>query len=375
MHIFPFRNPDVARRVKSLRIAPHIFVGINQDEIRPQYAAPTRYLSLVSRITTQVKKSWGTRREVLAASCSHKLLARVVRNLTNINSFYLDWKVFEDIPALYLDLLWPTMSSALEDMTISATMPKFKKLFPLPVANFPYLKSLRVIIKCRKDPSEDESDLRDIQLSIASFVNSLRHTLQSLSVRCPPGHDLSLLYETLGDFPGLSSLDIDLTADLTSMPGGIPHMRSVQFLLRHQKTIQHIAVHASKLLVIKNSTGGKYCFPKLQSFSLGSNVLTVCSKQTHDFLRDHAYTLQCLELVGPISPLELDELLMALSGESRRPSLTKLSISIYRLDLNLMLKLANCLPSLKTLKLCIMRVANGTSFAFTPGQFFPLHLV
>ncbi len=246
MHIFPFRNPDIARRVKSLRIAPHIFGGTNQDATRPQDAAPTRYLSLVSRIATQVKKPWGTRKEVPSVSCSHKLpvdqwqtaealLARGVRNLTNINSFYLDWKVFEDIPALYLDLLWPTMSSALEDMTISATMPKLKKLFPLPVANFPYLKSFHVIIKCRKDPSEDESDLRDVQLSIASFVNSLRHTLQSLSVRCPPGHDLSLFYETLGDFPYLSSLDIDLTADLTSMPGGIPHMQSVQFLLRHQK--------------------------------------------------------------------------------------------------------------------------------------------
>ncbi|KJA18727.1 hypothetical protein HYPSUDRAFT_915661 [Hypholoma sublateritium FD-334 SS-4] len=266
------------------------------------------------------------------------------------------------------------MSSTLQDITIFATTTKLKTLFPLPVVNLPCLTSLRVIIKCRKDPSEDESDLRDIQLAIASFANSVRHTLGSLSVRCPPGHDLSLFYEALGDFRNLSSIDIDLTAELTSMPGGILHMQSIQFLLRHQETIEHITVSASKLLVIKQSTGGKYWFPRLKSFSLGSNVLTVCSEQTQAFLRDHTYTLQCLELVGPISPLELDELLTALSGESRRSVLTKLSISIYRLDLNLMLKLANCLPSLKTLKLCIMRVANGTSFAFTPGQFFPLRL-
>lgn len=375
-----FRNPDIARRVKSLRIAPHIF-----DEIRARDAAPTRYLSLVGRIMTHVKKPWRARTEVHATSYLRLLpldqrqtteaLLKVARNLTNVSNFYLDWKVFEEIPALYLDFLWPTMSSALQDMTIFATTTKWKTLFPLPVADFPCLTSLRIIIKCRKDPSEDESDLRNIQLAIASFANSVRHTLRSLSVRCPPGHDLSVFYEALGDFRNLSSIDIDLTAELTSMPGGIIHMQSVQFLLRHQETIEHIAVSASKLLVIKQSTGGKYWFPRLKSFSLTSNVLTVCSKQTQAFLRDHTYTLQCLELVGPISPLELDELLTALSGESRRSALTKLSISIYRLDLNLMLKLANCLPSLKTLKLAIMRVANGTSFAFTPGQFFPLHLV
>lgn len=379
-----FRNPDIARRVKSLRIAPHIFCGTNQDEIRAWNAAPTRYLSLVGRIMTLVKKPWGARTEVHAVSCPRKLppdrwqtaeaLLKVARNLINVSNFYLDWKAFEEIPALYLDLLWPTMSSALQDMTIFATTTKLKTLFPLPVVHFPCLTSLRVTIKCRKDPSEDESDLHDIQLAIASLANSVRHTLHSLSVCCPPGHDLSPFYGALGDFRNLSSIDIDLTAELTSMPGGILHMQSIQFLLRHQETIEHIAVSASKLLVIKQS-GGIYWFPRLKSFSLGSNILTVCSEQTQAFLRDHACTLRCLELVGPISPLELDELLMALSGESRRSALTKLSISIYRLDLNLMLKLVNCLPSLKTLKLAIMRVANGTSFAFTPGQFFPLHLV
>ncbi len=304
-------------------------------------------------------------------------LVEIVKHLTSTSTVYLDWPLFEDFPAPYVDSLWATVSPILRHLTILATTSKLRTLFPLPVANFPQLSSLNITIQNDVLNPEEENKLRHIQLGIASFANSVRHTLRSLSVQCPPGHDLSPFYQALDYFSNLSSVEIDVTAELSSMTEGIPLIPSVLFIQRHSENIEHISSFASKLLALrKQSTETKYWYPRLKSLKLGSNILTACNEPTLRFMRMHSPTLQSLEVVGPISPLELDELITALSGDSGNPILSRFSISIYRLDLNLILKLVKRLPALKVLQLRIMRIsATGTSSAFIPGQYFPLLLV
>lgn len=306
-------------------------------------------------------------------------LVKIVKHLTSTSSVHLDWTLFEDFPALYVDSLWSTVSPVLQNLTIFATTSKLRTLFPLPVADFPRLSSLNITIIRRTDPLNlgEEDELHHIQLAVASFANSVRHTLRSLSVQCPPGHDLSPFYEALHHFSNLSSVEIDITAELSAMPGEESSIQSILFVLRHYETLEHISGFASKLLALKkHSTDTKYWFPRLKSVAVGNDILTACCEQTLRFMRIHTSTLESLEFVGPISPLELDELLAALSSDSHNYTLSRFSISIYRLDLNLILKFVKRLPALKALQLRIMRLsANGTSSAFTPGQYFPLLLV
>ena len=372
--------------MKSFRIAPHLFRETQQKRICPQQVATGSHTS-VGGITVYTTKAHRTLRQnfVGVGAPSQRrtqmveALVKIVKHLTSTSTVYLDWTLFEDFPALYVDSLWATVSPTLQNLTILATTSKLRTLFPLPVANFPQLSSLNITINCQNDAlnAEEEDELRHIQLGIASFANSVRHTLRSLSVQCPPGHDLSPFYEALDYFSNLSSVEIDVTAELSSVAEEIPLIPSILFVLRHSENIEHISSFASKLLALrKQSTETKYWYPRLKSVKLGSNILTACSEPTLRFMQMHSPTLQSLEVVGPISPLELDELITALSGDSGNPILSRFSISIYRLDLNLILKLVKRLPALKVLQLRIMRIsATGTSSAFTPGQYFPLLLV
>lgn len=308
-------------------------------------------------------------------------LVKIIKHLISTSNVHLDWTLFEDFPAVYVDSLWATVSPVLQNLTIFATTSSLRTLLPLPVVDFPRLTSLNVTINHRanSDPLnlEKKDELHHTQLAIASFTNSVRHTLQSLSVQGPPNHDLSPFYEALDHFRHLSSVEIDITAELSTSSGEELPIQSNLFVLRHYETIEHISAFASKLLALKKQpVDTKYWYPRLKSVKLGSNILTACCELTLRFVRIHTSTLKSLELVGPISPLELDELITALSGDSYNSLLSKLSVSIYRLDLNLILKFMKRLPALKVLQLCIMRIsAAETPSAFTPGQYFPLILV
>ncbi|KJA18728.1 hypothetical protein HYPSUDRAFT_69653 [Hypholoma sublateritium FD-334 SS-4] len=364
-------DPHIARRVKSFRIAPHLIWEAQQNWTPPSQAATESHNLDSVDVCTPARQRRSQMAEALVKNFKH---------LTNTSSVHLNLTLFEDFPVLYLNSLWSTVSPVLQNLTILATTPQLRTLFPLPVAHFPRLSSLNITINRRADSDplnpENEDELRHIQLAIASFANSVRHNLRSLSIQGPPGRDLSPFYEALEKFSNLSSVEFDITAELSTLPGEEPPIQSSLFVLRHYETIEHISVFASNLLALKRQAlDTKYWYPRLKSLKLSSNILTACYEPTLRFMRIHTSTLESLELVGPISPLELDDLIVALSGDSHNPILSKFSISIYRLDLNLILKFAKRLPALKILQLRVMRIsATGSSSAFTPGQYFPLLL-
>lgn len=309
-------------------------------------------------------------------------IPEIIQTLVNLESFHLEWGVFEPFPISYADF-WPAIASRLKAITITATTTGLRGALPLPGVKFTRLQSFCLTIKHKNKPLDEDTDFRDVQLLVASFLNSLQGALESLSVIAMPPHDLSDIYEHLGYFSRLRTFNVDLTVPSFSScnwknPVFLP---SSDFLLRHQNCIENLSTCSSRLAVLKVQEVDKweskydYEMPKLRSFSISTSILTGRRKRTEEFLRRNMSALQSLEIVGNISPNELGELLDVLTEPPHGSILTKFSISIYRMDLSLLLKLATHLPALKSLRLRIMRITTGTSIAFTPGQFFPLRLV
>lgn len=307
----------------------------------------------------------------------------MIQHFSNLDTLHIDCGLLESFPVEYAASLWSAIASAMKGIVISARTAALENLLPPPYIKLPSLTSLCITINHKTNSLEDEPGFLDMQLSMASFVNSVQNTLHSLSVSATPPHDLPIFFDKLERFPHLTALDIDLTLMSFMFPNKLPiSFPSPDFVLRHQDTIQHFSVTASRLAafrrtpdMVKWDSVYEYKMPKLQFFSIGSNMLTARPGRFRRFLKQHVSFLQSLEIVGFVSPQELGKLLNLLDQQPHGAVLTKLSISIYRLDLHLMLKLMKQLPALKILKLRIKKIGKETGFGFTPGQYFPLRLV
>jgi hypothetical protein len=309
-------------------------------------------------------------------------LKELLQRLKNIHTFYLDGPLIDEDHTISL---WHGVNQNLQDLTISVDSIALKTTFPPPTAKFPKLHRLQIIIKTHQQ--EDEVHFSASLLATASFVNLFEDTLQHLSIHHSPVGDISTLYEHLGTFRRLWSADIDLSLPRNQVAGGDIPVPSVAFLGRHKHTIRKLSISdiENQMSIFYLSQSGvafnEHIFyyrhlrlPGLHHVSISASLMAGNWDDMQTFLSGHRNTLESLEITGPISASEIDVLLFRIR-EFAENTLAKLSISTYRLDLSLLLKLSEGLGRLKVLELQITKVAQASVFGFTPGQFFPIHLV
>ncbi|KAF8954907.1 hypothetical protein BDZ97DRAFT_1862427 [Flammula alnicola] len=376
------RNVDIARRVRTFSVTPHLFHElefVEEDEESETSDAGKRWA--FSNVLRRMIKHVGSRRQhqtrkrekhsIFSKSSVHvtEALLVIMPLLTNIHEFSMDWDFFNDFPAPYIDVLWPCVSQTLQDLRSCVTTTKLNSMFPLPVAALPRVRNLRITIKCHHSRADE---LANAQVAVASFVNWIKDSLESLSVRCMPMHDMSLFYENLGHFEHLSSMDLDL-----SLPAPLPPdkpIRSTLFIQQHGQTVRNLSLLTSLPLTPWSSyqfTFSNLKLSNLRSLTMSAEIMAMSWEHTLAFLKGHAAVLESLEIDGPIAPSELARLLSVLNHRNPACILSKFSVSLYQLDSRLLANFAEDLQRLKVLKLQIGKIACETMFSITPGQFFP----
>ncbi|KAF8189315.1 hypothetical protein BJ912DRAFT_967114 [Pholiota molesta] len=379
------QDPEVACRVKSLRIAPHLFYSDVQrkfkNEARTQITAPLR---LFSRLMHRLKRRRQTRVDGIPIHMTPGALMDLLQRLKNIHTFFLDGNLSDGDDNFSTIDLWPSIGQHLQDLTISVTSITLKSMLPAPTVRLPQLQRLQILIRIY----EDDNNLYSSLLATASFVNSFEDTLQHLSIHYTPYGDISALYKHLGSFKRLWSIDIDLSSPLTEAVGGDVPLHSVTFLERHKHILRNLSlsdiernqlsIFYSPQLGLGNHLSTFYYnqlhLPRLHHLSINANIMARNWDDMRMFMKTHRNTLESLEIVGPICSSDIRVLLFQIH-ELACYALTKLCISTYRLDLGLLLLMAEHLEWLKVLNLEIVKVAQASAFGFTPGQFFPMNLL
>ncbi|PPQ93753.1 hypothetical protein CVT25_008133 [Psilocybe cyanescens] len=365
---------DIAQRVHCLSINPNVY---KSDPLcKGRSLSGPLSLALFRRMRRSITEHLLDSKSVephicLSSSRVEQRLMAIVPLMTNLTHFTMDWDSFEDLAVPYMDLIWQLHGHRFTHVGIIATTSKIRTMFPLP-ASLIHVKSLKVVIRKKMDMYNEEREMAQAQLTLSSFVNSLRATLEQLTIACIPMHDLSLLYENLGNFDRLSSLD--LNASLPSAPENIFPFQTTMFLQRMGPIIQNLTLSTS----LPISPTGSYQFTfadlelhNLRSLTISAEVMALSWEHTLAFLKRHSSSLDSLAIEGPIAPLELSRLLTVVNHTSQNCNITSLSLAVYQVNAEFFAKMARDLYRLKILRLRIRMLASDTSRPITPSQFFP----
>ncbi|KAF9482724.1 hypothetical protein BDN70DRAFT_403216 [Pholiota conissans] len=336
-------NPDIARRVRSLRIT-----ALSQGKRRAPALSRT---NVRQRMTQQPPGSI----DFPSVRLTQAFL-ETAHCLKYVRVLFINWGNSGD--DFSTANLWPSLAQSLEDLTIMAKSVHLEALLPLSTTTFSRMRNLTIIV---------QETLEHISLMFCS-------------------EDL-VIYRHLHTFGHLRSISIVIDADIPSRPAtaGAPgHIHSLKFLQRHADTISNLSVtgniardHPSAIIY------SQLHLSNLQHLSLDAGFMAEHWNATQFLLEAHKGKLQSLEIAGPISEDELVLLLKILNHRSFNSEsspdccvLSKLSIYVYRLDMPILLLLAESLGRLKVLKLRITKVSDSKSKALTcsPREFYPMYL-
>ncbi|KAH9477689.1 hypothetical protein JR316_0009915 [Psilocybe cubensis] len=301
-------------------------------------------------------------------------LAVIVPSLTSLTHFTVDWRLYDNVSAPYIDRIWTLHGSRLVHIGILATTTKMLAMFPLPPPPLGNVRSLDVAIRNKQSMLREEPQMVQSQLALSSFVNSLCGTLEKLQVSCIPMHDLSFFYDNLlgpGDFQLLSTLNLNVTAPVHLQPR---EYRATALLQRMGPAIRSLTLSVYSAIAPLASyqfTFSHLYLENLDSLTVAADVMAFSWDHTLDFLNRHSSTLRSLVIDGPIALEELIKLLTVVNHRTGKSNLAKLSLAVYQVNAEFFAILAYELYRLESLCLRIRMITSTTTRSITPSQFFP----
>ena len=346
------RSPDIARRVRSFHISSHLLLDTAIDSTD---GFGTKIFSFTSRVIRRLKPS---SKKIVES------ITDIMPNLTEVETFSVSWRSLSETGA---DIRWSLFAPNLQHLRLSIP-PTHLSCIPNSV-DFPKLKTFYIKFLIEHN---DELTVDALRL-LGSFINQQRPRLQKLAIRASRTTDVSALFLSLGTFEHLILLDLDDTCIRYPL-GGARVDPCVQFMNENASTLRDLSL-ASKL------TGSwinfKYLhLPNLTSLLLNSNLL-VPSKEFWDeqlsvFLKNVAYSLKSLVILGPLSQGELAWLFSILDANDSAGGLRTLAIGTASLTRELIVRISERLPRLDSLTLRIHDVSEPGTHPVTPGEDFPV---
>ncbi|KIM42408.1 hypothetical protein M413DRAFT_133453 [Hebeloma cylindrosporum] len=365
------REPSIARRVLKVTFDPAFIYQRSQQDRAQQNSRISKLIRLVAH-RTELGADGKPEKVLPSPSEIEDTLRACIPLMTNVRDFGLEWfPILENIPTPCLDTWLFSLADNLVELRLLVPATTSPRLFLAP-PNFPRLRRCSITIFCSRY-SEDYRQLETHQIILASFLNSFTDTLQHLALCYCPMRDLSVLFDRLEMCKSLSSLEIDVS--LYHHFDNWNPIPASAFIQRNALTLRDLQISTS--LPIGPTSTYQFTFNNLQlsnlrSLSISAEVMAHSWEATLSFLETHSSHLESLTVDGPIAPAEVKNLLTSINHTNPCCTLSRLSISIYQLDLKLFTMLAEALTRLQSLRLQISKISSPSKYAVTPSEFFPV---
>ncbi|TFK22147.1 hypothetical protein FA15DRAFT_758205 [Coprinopsis marcescibilis] len=281
----------------------------------------------------------------ISPSAVIKLVSDVLPRLRNVTSLSVNYR-YKSESLVY----WRVCDSAAQYLPLGVDFPKLKDL------------CIRTTIKHQADGVA----VPDINI-LAHFINQFQNTLARLTlVNYEAGRNLNLksMYDTLGYFPNLISIDISSTK--TGYKG---------FIERHAGTLQEIYCSVGDTF----SDGlGPIEFNRLETVNMivNSRISTWWTSPS-PFLKSILSTVKTLRIQGANSGEEITNFLASVTAISGRqgPRVDKLSISQFdTLTIETLLLIASTFSRLRSLEITFYAlVTEGVVGLIQPNETYPFN--